>query len=98
MPKKKVKKKVVKKKTVKPEKPSEPAPTEPKITPYPQAGVKVQEFEDILDAQLAGDTGPPKPKRGPGRPPKDKTLEPEPPELTIDIVAGIEDTFSIMVD
>lgn len=94
MSKKKVKKKVVKSKkksvkSVKPETPAEPAPAGPKITPYPQAGPKVQDFEDLLDKQLAGDTGPPKPKRGPGRPPKDKTIEPEQPELTIDVVAGV---------
>lgn len=94
MAKKKVKKKVVKSKkksvkSVKPETPAEPAPAQPKITPYPQAGPKVQEFEDLLDKQLAGDTGPPKPKRGPGRPPNVKTPEPEQPELTIDVVAGV---------
>lgn len=85
---KKVKKKIVKSKkksveTVKPEKPTEQAPTRPKITPYPEAGAKVQEFEDILDSQLAGE----KPKRPVGRPPKPP--EPESPELTIDIVAGV---------
>lgn len=60
---------------------------EPKITTHPTAGPKITEFEDLLDRQLAGDTGPPKSKRGPGRPPKEP--EPEPPELTIDIVAGV---------
>jgi len=94
MSKKKVKKKVVKSKkksvkSVKPETPAEPAPAAPKITPYPQAGPKVQDFEDLLDKQLAGDNGPPKSKRGPGRPPKDKTIEPEKPELTIEVVAGV---------
>ena len=94
MVKKKTKKKIVKKfKPAKPvkvnfyTKPADPALAEPKITPHPTAGPKVQEFEDLLDKQLAGDTGPP--KRGPGRPPKDKTLEPEQPELTIDVVAGV---------
>lgn len=92
--KKVVKKKVVKKiKTVSkpvrvhfgpPEKPSE-IPAKPKITPYPEAGAKVQEFEDTLDSQLAGDTRPP--KRPVGRPPNPP--EPESPELTIDIVAGV---------
>ncbi len=94
--KKKVKKKVVKKAVRKvgkgsvsviSEKPEESASVEPKITLYPQAGAKVQEFEDVLDRQLAGDTEPPTPKRGPGRPPKPP--EPEPPELTIDVVAGV---------
>ena len=94
MAKKKVKKKIVKKKsvvkTVKPETPTKPAPAEPKITPYPQAGPKVQEFEDLLDKQLAGDNTVSAPtKRGPGRPPKEKTQEPEQPELTIDVVAGV---------
>jgi len=84
--KKKVKKKTVKK-IVTPEKSPEPAPAQPKVTPYPTAGPKVQEFENVLDRQLAGDTGPP--KRGPGRPPKEKQPEPEPPELTIDVVAGV---------
>lgn len=92
MAKKKVKKKIVKRKkktveTAKPEKPVEQKPAEPKITPYPQAGAKVQKFEDVLDRQLAGDIEPPTPKRGPGRPPKPP--EPEQPELTIDIVAGV---------
>ena len=72
-----------------PEKPVTSAPTQPKITEYPKAGPKIREFEDLLDKQLAGDTGPPKPKRGPGRPPKEKTPEPEMPELSIDVVAGV---------
>jgi len=93
MAKKEVKKKVVKSKkkpakTVKPKKTTEPQPTKPEITPYPKAGPKVQEFEDLLDARLAGDTSP-APKRGPGRPPKEKSQEPEQPELTIDVVAGV---------
>ena len=29
-----------------------------KITPHPTAGPKVKEFEDQLDAQLAGGSGP----------------------------------------
>lgn len=81
--KKKSKKKSVK--SVKTKKPADPAPAKPKITPYPQAGVKVQEFEDVLDRQFAGDTTPP--KRPVGRPPRPP--EPEQPELTIDIVAGV---------
>ena len=94
MSKKKVKKKVVKSKkksvkSVKPKTPAEPAPEQPKITLYPTAGPKVQEFEDLLDKKLSGDFGQQKPKRGPGRPPKEKTLEPEQPELTIDVVAGV---------
>lgn len=60
---------------------------QPKITPYPQAGKKVAEFETVLDRQLAGDSAPPEPKRGPGRPPKEP--DPEPPELSIDVVAGV---------
>lgn len=89
--KKKSKKKVIKKKSVQVKKPVKQVvvQTSPKITPHPTAGPIVQEFEDLLDKQLAGDTGPPKPKRGPGRPPKDKTPEPEQPELTIDVVAGV---------
>lgn len=74
-----------------PEKP-EPAPAKPKITPYPTADAKVQEFEDLLDSHLAGYSEPAKPKRGPGRPPKEKPQEPEQPEqpeLTIDVVAGV---------
>lgn len=95
---KKVKKKAVKSKkksakVIKPEKPIEPtpekppeqAPTKPKITPYPKGGKKIQAFEDALDKQLAGDTGPP--RRPVGRPPKEPG--PEQPELTIDIVAGV---------
>jgi len=84
---KKVKKKIVKDKKksdkiIKPEKSPEP---KPEITPHPTAGPKVQEFEDLLDRQLAGE----KPKRPVGRPPKEKTDEPEQPELTIEIVAGV---------
>lgn len=63
--------------------------SEPKITPYPEAGPKVQEFEDLLDSQLSGGPGTKTPKRGPGRPPKEKSQEPEQPELTIDVVAGV---------
>jgi len=64
--------------------------SQPKVVPCPTAGSKVQDFEDKLDAQLAGDTGPPVPKRGPGRPPKEKIPEPDQPdELTIDVVAGV---------
>lgn len=92
---KKVKKKIVasKKKPVRihfgPRKKDEPEkPAAPKITPYPEGGAKVQEFEDRLDAQLAGGE-PAAPKRGPGRPPKEKPQEPEQPELTIDVVAGV---------
>ena len=89
----KVKKKAVKKKPVESvtpenitgEKPKDPAA--PVIMPAPTAGKKVQDFEDVLDKQLAGDMGPP--KRPVGRPPKEKEVEPEPPELTIEIVAGV---------
>lgn len=89
----KVKKKAVKKKpdkTVLPSQDSAPVvnPTPgPVIVPAPTAGKKIQDFEDILDKQLAGDMEPP--KRPVGRPPKEKEEEPEPPELTIDIVAGV---------
>lgn len=86
MAKKKTKKKAIKKKVVKPKKPAEPASAKPEIRPYPEAGSKVQEFEDRLDAQLAGN-GAPTTKRPVGRPPKPP--EPEQPELTIDIVAGV---------
>jgi len=64
--------------------------SEPKVVPYPDANRVINEFEQTLDRQLAGDTGPPVPKRGPGRPPKEKILEPDQPdELTIDVVAGV---------
>jgi len=101
MTKKKSKKKVLKKKKVprsepvkiasekKPAETKKPEskPVQPKITPYPQAVKKVTEFETVLDRQLAGDPAPPPPKRGPGRPPKGP--DPEPPELSIDVVAGV---------
>lgn len=82
-------KKRAKKKVVKTEKAAKQAEvqTPPKVTPHPTAGPKVQEFEDLLDSHLAGDTG--SPKRGPGRPPKEKPQEPEQPELTLDVVAGV---------
>lgn len=91
MAKKKTKKKT--KKKVKPAKPvrihfgprKKDEPEKPKVTPYPQAGAKVQEFEDVLDKQLAGDTAPP--KRPVGRPRNEP--EPEQPELTLDVVAGV---------
>ncbi len=61
----------------------------PKITPMPTAGPKVIDFENILDRQLAGDK-PTEKKRGPGRPPgPPKEPEPEQPELTIEVVAGV---------
>lgn len=92
MAKKKTKKKAVKKKAGKTKKAEErtivQTPPKPEVTTYPRAGAKVQEFEDVLDRQLAGDVTP-KPKRGPGRPPKEKLPEPEQPELTIDVVAGV---------
>lgn len=93
---KKIKKKAVKKAdrkvgkkgvSVVLEKSTEPAPAKPKVTPYPQAGPKVQEFEDLLDKQLAGDTQPS--KRPVGRPRGEKPQEPEQPELTLDVVAGV---------
>lgn len=94
--KKKAVKKTVKKKTVGKDvkknipiisEESEKPTVGPVIVPAPTAGKKVQDFEDILDKQLAGDMGPP--KRPVGRPPKEKDVEPEQPELTIDIVAGV---------
>lgn len=91
MAKKKVKKKS-KKKSVKKVTPSiSPAKisSKPEITPIPTAGPKVLEFEDNLDRQLAGDK-PVEKKRGPGRPPNpQEEPEPESPELTIDVVAGV---------
>lgn len=92
--KKKTSKKTVKKSGKKVVKKTGPANTDkvsskPKITPYPEAGKKVRDFEDLLDSQLAGENGTPAPKRGPGRPPKEKQQEPESFELTIDIVAGV---------
>lgn len=86
----KVKKKAVKKKSpesVTPEKKDEKPTVGPVIIPHPTAGKKVQDFEDVLDKQLAGDLEPA--KRPVGRPPKEKEVEPEIPELTIDIVAGV---------
>lgn len=63
--------------------------SKPEITPIPTAGPKVQDFEDNLDRQLAGDK-PAEKKRGVGRPPNPpKEPEPESPELTIDVVAGV---------
>lgn len=82
MTKKKVKKKAKKKKAVK--KQYHPLNQIPKVTPHPTAGPKVQEFEDQLDEQLAGDG----PKRGPGRPRKEPPpIEPE--NLTPDVLIGI---------
>jgi len=87
MSKKKSKKKTVKKAT--PEKPVVKVNLGPEITPYPQAGRKVLEFEDNLDRQLSGDM-PSDKKRGPGRPPgPQKVAEPEPPDLSIEVVAGV---------
>lgn len=83
--KKKTKKKSVKKVTS--TKPSVKISPKPEITLYPDAHKPVSEFEQTLDRQLAGDMEPPTTKRGPGRPPKQ--AEPEPPELSIDVVAGV---------
>lgn len=84
MTKKKVKKKAKKKKAVKKPMKFDPPNRIPKVTPHPTAGPKVQEFEDRLDEQLAGDG----PKRGPGRPRKEPpTIEPE--NLTPDVLIGI---------
>ena len=88
--KKKTKKKA-KKKTVKKVVPEKPVVQQeaPKITPMPIADSKILEFEEVLDRQLAGDK-PAEKKRGPGRPPNPpKEPEPEPPELTIDVIAGV---------
>ena len=101
MTKKKAKKKVVKKKKVprsgvvkvvfgkKPDEAQKPEskPVQPKITPYPQAGKVITDFENVLDRQLSGDQAPPEKKRGPGRPPNEP--DPEPPVLSIDVVAGV---------
>jgi len=91
--KKKVKKKIVKskKQSVKPVAHEEKAKIDsvlqekPVVVLHPTAGAKISDFEETLDKQLAGDTGPP--KRPVGRPPKEP--EPEPPELTIEVVAGV---------
>ena len=92
MSKKKTKKKVKKAKLKKPVKvefyTKEKKKVKPEVTPYPTAGPKVQEFEDLIDSHLAGDVTP-KPKRPVGRPPGKKPQEPEQPELTIDVVAGV---------
>ena len=58
--KKKRKKKKVTKKTVKAVEPEKQTPlsAEPKLTVYPAAGAKVQEFEDALDKQHPQIPGP----------------------------------------
>ncbi len=87
--KKKTKKKVAVKKGIAQKKPAVDQVPGPKITPIPTAGPKVQDFEDLLDRQLAGDK-PTEKKRGPGRPPgPPKEPEPEQAELTIEVVAGV---------
>lgn len=53
----------------------------PNVTPYPTAGHKVTEFEDRLDAQLAGETAA-KPKLG--RPRKDQ--QDQPAEIDIAVI------------
>jgi hypothetical protein len=53
----------------------------PKVTPYPQAGHRVLEFEERLDRQLAGDTT--ETKRGPGSPQKELVSEPEKFDLAV---------------
>lgn len=93
MTKKKTKKEKAAKKTTKKSEKKIPIPAQipskPKITPMPTAGQKVQDFENILDRQLAGDK-PAEKKRGPGRPPgPPKEPEPEQAELTIEVVAGV---------
>lgn len=81
----KKKKNKKKKKTAK-KKPLDPLGQIPKITPYPTAGPKITEFEDRLDAQIAGD----EPKRGPGRPRKQQPSEQVEPEgLDVGIVARL---------
>ena len=67
-------------------KPLDPLNQIPKITPHPTAGPKVTDFEEKLDAQLAGD----EPKRGPGRPRKEQPPGPiEPAGIGVDIVCGV---------
>lgn len=83
MTKKKAKKRITKKKKVV-KKQYDPLNQIPKVTPHPTAGPKVQEFEDRLDEQLAGD----EPKRGPGRPRKEQ-LPIEPENLTPDVIVGV---------
>jgi len=77
---KKKKKKTSKKNNVEPAKSPEIKP--PEVVPYPTAGPKITEFEEKLDAALAGDT---EEKRGRGRPRKE--VEPGPIELDIKVVA-----------
>lgn len=92
MAKRKKKKKAIKKKAAKKESTDNIPVAEtkpPKVTSYPKAGAKVQEFEDLLDKQLAGDKSSSASKRPVGRPPGKKPQEPEQPELTSDIVAGV---------
>lgn len=80
-PKKPTRKKSKKTKPSPTEAPPRPAPT---ITPHPTAGKKVTDFENVLDQQL-NDQGQ-EPRRGRGRPRKE--LEPEAPEVGIDIISG----------
>ncbi|MFZ2146959.1 MAG: hypothetical protein WAV28_07045 [Sedimentisphaerales bacterium] len=82
MAKRKIKKKKAVKQTAEPPKTETKQP--PKITPHPTAGPKITEFEEMLDAQLAGDEL----RRGPGRPPKQPPPE-EPEVLSAEIVVGI---------
>ncbi len=64
------------------------SPEQLNVTPYPEAGKKVEDFEVKLDAQIAG--GPTEaPKRGRGRPPKQPEPEPQQPEISPDIICGI---------
>lgn len=77
------KRKTKKKKTAK--KKSKPVQNPVEVTPYPEAGPKVVEFERILDEKLeAGEV-----KRGRGRPRKDQAPEPaEPDNITSELIAG----------
>jgi len=57
----------------------------PVVTPYPQAGQKVVEFENAIDAALAGGQGP-ESKRGRGRPRKEE-VEAAQSQIDIKVVA-----------
>ena len=56
-----------------------PGPVSP-VTPYPTAGPKITEFENVLDSQLAGGGEQPE-KRGRGRPRKDQAPISEPENI-----------------
>ena len=84
------KRKAKKRKKKKTDKVTSPA-EQIKVTPYPEAGKKITDFEEKLDEQLAGGEL----KKGPGRP--RKTPEPEPEfAMTENLIAeGIKTPFEL---